>query len=292
METFPLWPLFALAFSFCGAIIIGYNHWAQVDGRTLVTFRTLGIWPLAALSLLVFPWPTTPTFYLTAAGMGVGLAYADTLLFNAAATYGGRLTALYIPMKMLICFGLWTAIDPASLTPLLASPLKMALLMAGFCLCGAALLFLRRADASWTALMAVLPVALLLSLGDVVAKEALGPVTATSGWLAVIGRTVAFLTVTTTVGTVGGLATGGIHGFQVTLSDILKSALFGVILLSGLSVLLLTLAIAPNPGYVAAITMLSALWLALWARFKHGERNNLYAGLALLLGAILVAIVG
>jgi hypothetical protein len=285
-----LWPFFALAFSFWGAVIIGYNHWAQVDGRTLVVLRTLGVWPLALLSLLFLPWPQDMTFYMVAAGMGTGLAYADTLLFNAAATHGGRLTALYIPLKMMIGFFLWIVIDPASATPLLAHPWKLAAVVAGFGACGTALMFLRKADASWTALAAVLPVALLLALGDVVAKEALGAVTAEHGWAEVIGRTVAFLTVTTTVGSVGGMVLGGKIHF--TWADALRSAGFGVVLLTGLSLLLLTLAIAPNPGYVAAITMLSALWLAMWAHFAHGEHNNIWAGVALVAGAMLVALGG
>lgn len=285
-----LWPFFALAFSFWGAVIIGYNHWAQVDGRTLVVLRTLGVWPLALVSLAFLPWPKDVTFYMVAAGMGTGLAYADTLLFNAAANHGGRLTALYIPLKMLIGFWLWIVVDPASALPLLAAPWKMVAVAAGFGACGVALMLLRQASASWTALAAVLPVALLLALGDVVAKEALGDVTAENGWAVVIGRTVAFLAVTTTVGSVGGLLLGGKIHF--TRADALRSAGFGAVLLTGLSLLLLTLAIAPNPGYVAAITMLSALWLAVWGHFVHGERNNLLAGLALVAGAMLVALGG
>jgi hypothetical protein len=54
--------------------------------------------------------------------------------------------------------------------------------------------------------------------------------------------------------------------------------------------LLVTIALAPNPGYVAAITMLSALWLAIYARVTKGEYNNWWSGLALLAGAIAVAV--
>jgi hypothetical protein len=38
--------------------------------------------------------------------------------------------------------------------------------------------------------------------------------------------------------------------------------------------------------------MLSAVWLALWARWMRGERNNLWAGLALVVGAMCVGVAG
>lgn len=286
--SLPLWPWLALGFSFCGALIIGYNQWARLDGRALVVLRVLGVWPLALLSTLFLPWPGDWQFYTVAAAMGAGLAYGDVLLFNASATYGGRLAALYVPLKMLIGFALWALLAPETLLPLLLEPWRIGALVLGFGLCGGALMFLRRADASWMALVAVLPVAMLFALSDVVAKAALGEVTAQQGLLPVMGRTVAFLTMTSTVGAVGGLILG--KPWKPTLREVLLAALFGVVLLSGLSLLLVTLALAPNPGYVAAITMLSALWLALMGYVVRREHNNWWAGVALLAGAVAVAV--
>lgn len=288
MDT--LWPLLALAFSFCGALIIGFNQWARVDGRTLVVMRVAGIWPLAACAALVVPFPTSVTFYAIAAAMGVGLAYADTLLFNASRTYGARLAALYVPLKMLIAFALWVLIEPFSVWPVLMEPWKLALMVFGFSCCGGALLFIRRSDASWLALIAVLPVAMLFALGDIVAKATLGTPTATHGLWVVMGHAVAFLLTTGTVGAVAGLMAGG--RVTPTRHDVVKSAAFGALLLASLTLLLVTLALAPNPGYVAAITMLSAFWLAIWARIVRRERNSLWAGLSLLAGAMAVAIAG
>lgn len=288
MSGMPLWPLLALGFSFCGALIIGYNQWARLDGRALVVLRVLGVWPLALLSMLFLPWPYDWQFYAVAAAMGAGLAYGDVLLFNASAEHGGRLAALYVPMKMLIGFALWAFLAPESLLPLLLEPWRISLLVVGFGFCAGALIFLRKVDASWVALLAVLPVAMLFALSDIVAKAALGEVTAQQGLLPVVGRTVAFLAMTNTVGAVGGLILGG--PWKPTRREVLLAALFGAILLGGLSLLLVTLALAPNPGYVAAITMLSALWLALLGYFMRGEHNNWWAGVALLAGAVAVAV--
>lgn len=285
-----MWPFLALAFSFCGALIVGFNQWAKLPGAHLVVARWLGVAPVAAGLLVVFPFPTDVGFYVVAAVMGAGLAYADVLLFNASRVHGGRLTALYIPLKMLIALVLWAVFDPLSLLPLFLQPWRLPLLLGGLALCAGALLFLRQSNTSLNALGAVLPVAILFAVGDVVAKHALPAPEVAPSLAAVAGSAVAFLFTTVTVGSVGGII---MYGWpRMNAAEALKSALFGVILLLSLTLLLVTLALAPNPGYVAAVTMLSALWLALIGRFIHGENDNLWAGLGLLLGALLVAIGG
>ena len=281
-----LWPLLALLFSFCGAVIVGFNHYARVDGGKLVVLRWLGVAPLALLAWLVLPWPKDTLFYLTAAAMGVALALADKLLFDAAAKHGGRLTALYIPMKMLLGFALWAAIDPHSVTVLAAVPWRGLLVVAGFAACVYAFTHLRRNDASKAAIMAVVPVAVLLALGDVVAKYALAA--PGSDLWAVVGGASAFLTVTTSVGCVVGLMMT--RRFVPTLREVMLSAAFGAILMVSLCLFLVTLALAPNPGYVGAITMLSALWLAVHGYLHHKERTNWWGGVLLLAGAVMVAV--
>lgn len=288
--TLPLWPFLALLFSLCGAVIIGYNSYAKLDGTRLVVLRWFGVAPLSLLSAALFPWPSEPTFYLVAAAMGVGLAFSDKLLFNAAHNHGGRLASLYIPIKMLMGFALWALLDPSSLQPLF-TPWKALTILAGFLACCLAMHHMRAQDATRAALIAVLPVAALLALGDVVAKEALNTTATTLAETA--GSATAFLTVTVSIGSLVGLAMAGFPKTSFPMPnkrEFLLSALFGAILLAGLTVFLITLALAPNPGYVGAITMLSTLWLAIHGYIHHKERTNWWAGIALLTGAILVAV--
>ncbi len=91
------WPLWALGFSFLGALIIAFNHAFKVDGRALVVARFVGVAPLAAVFAWFLPWPVEVDFYLTAFAMGVLLAVGEIFLFDAAAEHGGRLAALYRP---------------------------------------------------------------------------------------------------------------------------------------------------------------------------------------------------
>ena len=283
-----VWPLMALGFSFCGALIVGFNHWANLDGGRLVVLRWLGVVPLALIAFAVLPWPGEVRFYLVAAVMGVLLALSDKLLFNAASVHGGRMAALYIPIKMLLGFLLWGLLDPTSVVMLVDMPWRGALVAAGFGLCCASLFSLRKQDAGRAALVAILPVAALLALGDVAAKYSLNS-TATDLW-SVVGSATAFLTVTCTVGSIAGLIAKKGRFAKPTLREVVLSAAFGAILMASLSLFLATLAIAPNPGYVGAITMLSALWLAIHGYLYHKERANLWSGVILLLGAICVAV--
>ncbi len=285
-----VWPLLALGFSFCGALIVGFNHWANLDGGRLVVLRTAGVIPLALAAAILLPWPSALSFYGVAACMGVLIAFSDVLLFNAASKHGGRLASLYIPIKMLMGFVIWALLDPSSLQGLLVEPWRGVLVMTGFVLCTGALFGMRRQDASWVAIVAVIPVAALLAIGDVVAKMSLNSTAVTIP--EVIGSAAAFLTVTTTVGSVTSLVMSkSWRGFaRPSRREMILSAGFGALLVASLSLFLVTLALAPNPGYVGAITMLSTLWLAIHGYYYHGERTSIWGGLALLAGAVLVAV--
>ncbi len=294
MDFAAWWPVGAVVFSVFGALIVGFNQWANLPGVQLVRWRCLGVWPLALLGALLLPWPTAWGFYATAVAMGMGLAVADVALFNASRVHGARLAALYIPLKMLLAFVGWAILVPTSLWPLVSEVWRVPLLLVGFGLCSGAMLFIRRNDASWAGLLAILPAATLFAIADVVTKLTLPPLQ--GGLLAVAGSAVAFLTVTTTTGAVASLwLKEGDVAAPLTWPGwrtVRLAAGFGVLVLTGLTLLLVVLALAPNPGYVTAVSMLSVVFLAVWARWMRGERNNLWAGLALVVGAMAVGVAG
>lgn len=288
----PLWPLLAFVFSFMGACIIGYNQWAKLDGRHLTLWRYPGVL-LGSLALLPFiNLPSDPWFYVTAAGMGVVLAAADILLSNASREHGGRLTALYIPLKMILVFAVWLMLDGTQRAALWAEPFVMAGVV--LCLFASALALnnVRRSDASLTALKAIIPVAVLLAMADIVAKLLLDKpdsVLATMaggavGWMLVTGLVAAIISYAAMRRGKNKVAVG------MPVKDMVKAAGFGLLLLVGITVLLTALALAPNPGYVGAITMLSAVWLSIWGYVRHKERTSLMAGIVLVLSALVLAL--
>lgn len=281
----PLWALLSLGFSFAGALIIGFNQVFKIDGRVLVVWRTLGIVPLGVVAWWFFPWPSDVWFYVLSAGLGVASTVGDVLLYNASAKHGGRLAALYVPMKMLLGFVLWSLVDPASFHVLLQNPLHLAGILA--CFGGAfwALTHIRRSDASWPALLAVLPVAFIFAGEDVVEKLMLPH----GDMLQTLGYTSAMLVVLLSVSSIPALI--GLRGkVPFDARTLLLCTGFGALLMVGIGVLLVALVTAPNPGYVGAVSSLSVVWLATWARVRQGERNNLWAILALVASAIGVVV--
>lgn len=284
------WVGMALAFSFVGAVIIGFNQHFQVDGRALVMGRVVGVLPLAVGAFLLFPWPVDVGFYVCAAGMGLLLAAADMWLMDVSRVHGGRLAALYVPLKMLLAFGVWGVLEPASVAPLLEAPWRMGAVGVGFGLCAWALGHLRACDTSWPALVAIAPVAGLFALGDVVAKGVLPPVDGV-GLAVALGGTTAYLLTTMAAGSVvvAGQCAAAKAWPVMDAKAWAVSAAFGVLIYGGISLFLLTLSAAPNPGYVAAVTMMSSVWLAAWGKYTHGEHNNWGAALLLVLGGLVVA---
>lgn len=281
----PLWALLALGFSVAGALIIGFNQYFKFDSRVLIVWRVLGIIPVAVATWWFLPWPTEVWFYALSAGLGVASTVGDVLLYSASAKHGGRLAALYVPMKMLIGFVLWCMVDPASFWVLVANPLHLVGIL--LCFGGAfwSLTHIRRSDASWTALLAVLPVALIFAGEDVIEKLVLPH----GDMMQSLGYTSAMVVVLLSVSAIPALI--GLKGRLPTdARTVLASTAFGVLLTVGIGILVLALVVSPNPGYVGAVSSLSVVWLALWARVRQGERNNLWAILALVASAIGVVV--
>ncbi|HEX2859900.1 MAG TPA: hypothetical protein VHP58_06875 [Alphaproteobacteria bacterium] len=290
METTSLthlWPWLALAFSFFGALIIGCNQAARLEGNNAVLWRLAGILPLAFASLFFLPWPLEFGVYIGAATLGVVLAFSDVRLYRVSAVFGARLAALYIPLKIALAFLLWSAIAPSSLQIFSSSPGKLLMVIGAFTLGWVAFGNIRKNDLSATAFKALLPVAAGLAAADVLAKLCL-PVGNETTLPEIFGRAVAVLTVAAlSSAALVVWRQGKVHwpdGRQ-TLWGIGLGALH----LGGLSVLLAALALAPNPGYVGSITILGAVWLAVYAHFFHHEKNNLWAGLVLVFAGGVVA---
>lgn len=288
LEWVLWWPFGALVFSFIGALIIGFNQWAQLGTRELLAARFTGVAPLALLAWWFLPWPHDPWFYAAGAGMGLLLAAADWFLFRASAVHGARLAALYVPLKMLFSFGGWLVLAPQEMAMLAAQPVRLGLILVCFALAAYAMNGIRKNDSSWQALLAVLPVAVLFAVGDVVAKVLVPPL-AGIDFMATVGGVAAYLLATNVVCMlVGLLALRGMP--RLDTRGWLQAAGLGALIYAGIGYLLVVIVAAPNPGYVAALTMLSALWLAIWARFVAREKNDMGAGLLLVVAALGVAV--
>lgn len=285
---FPLWPILALVFSFFGAVIIGYNQIFKLDGRELAVWRVVGMVPVVVASLWVVPWPTEVGFYAVSGAIGIATVVGDVLLMNACSTYGGRLASMYVPMKMMLAFVMWGMIDPDSLSPLLREPWKMVVVLGCFGVAAWGMNHIRRNDWSLKALVAVVPSAVIFASADVIEKYVLPSAHATPH--EVVGASMAMLAMIFGVGVFPALVWLG--GWPVwNTRTVVASAGFGFILMVGITLLLVTFVVAPNPGYVAAVTCLSTVWLSVYGRYVHGEQNNVVAVLMLAAAAVGVVLV-
>jgi hypothetical protein len=278
------WQLLALVFSFFGAALIHANHVFKVDGFVLVFLRAFFVAGFGLPLFLFLSPPTQPGFYMWAALTGVVITLADVLLFNAANHHGGRLTSLYIPIKIFMVFVLWSVVDPTSFLILWETPLLLAGVLGCFVLTALALFYMRSNDASWSALLAILPVALSLTLADVFAKHAIAPGSVVAG-------AVMFLIV-------NGLVSSVLSALWLkfkrrenlaalfTKTNLTGAAVVGGLLLVGVSILLSAFVLSPNPAYAGAIAVLSVVWLTIFYKITHGDDASLKASMVLVLSAV------
>lgn len=281
------WPVLALIFSFFGAMIIHANHIFKLDGFIAVFIRGFILLGVGLPISLLFGAPEESNFYIFAALSGVLITAADVLLMNAAARHGGRLTALYIPLKIYFVFILWSIIDPASLTGL--NTWQITAIIGCFSVTTAAFLNFRKSDASMAALVSVVPISLLFTGADVFAKQAISTTN-------LLGSALMFLTIS---GIVAAILSGlwiKFHRKQnikavLIRSNIVGATVMGALLIVGIPIMLMAFALAPNPAYVGAITVLSSVWLTVYYKLFRGDDASLIASLIMVASSIVLTLV-
>jgi hypothetical protein len=272
------WEACALIGSLAAAVTVQINRHYQIEGAALVLLRSIFLVAIVAPFALSHDWPQYNEFYLLAIVVGLMSVFADVVLFNAAAIYGGRLTSLYMAIKILGGFALWSFIDPTFLPNLMAHPGVFAGIVGCLTLSATAMFVMRRNDISWGALLAVLPAGLMLTLADSASKVAMQGADLVAGALAytfllgLVSLTASLLwfllfrrdklrTLFTRRSLGAGLTTGG--AFAVMLASMTASV-----------------AQSPNPAYANVLALMSIVWLMVYLRLrKEPDDANPVAGL-------------
>ncbi|MBI1363185.1 MAG: hypothetical protein GC134_04305 [Proteobacteria bacterium] len=274
----PGWEVFALLASLASAVTVQINRYYRLEGAALVLLRSIFLVAIVAPFAAAVPWPDYNEFYILAVVVGMMGLFADVVLFNAAATYGGRLTSLYMAIKILGGFFLWSFIDKGFLPALMVHPGVFAGVMACLALSALAMMVMRRNDVSWAALLAILPAGLMLTLADSASKVAMQGAEVLSGsivytfmlglvslvgtslWYALFRRR-ALRTMFTRRSLTAGAATGA--AFAVMLGAMTAAV-----------------AQSPNPAYVNVLALMSMVWLMIYLRLrKEEDEANPVAGL-------------
>lgn len=255
------WILFAVLGSLFQAAFVETNRIARVDARVL------NFWHVAMVLVLFIPlipymaWPEDRTFYAFALAVSMGMGISTQILFGLAKSHNGRVSSMYMPIEVLVVYGLWFAFYPPSMEIYQHDPMAKTAIFLSFCLFSASLLLIRRNDIGWNAFMAVLPVALFLGLRAIFAKIAMMDAGAD-----IIGHTLSF----TFIVYVGILplaaalvmANGG-FARAAPIPPFKSGFLCAFFALGSFICYTLGVTLASNPAYVIMVFMMVPVWLLL-----------------------------
>lgn len=283
-----IWVLFALAAGLTYCVQSEINKHYKTDGFELNTFRA-GIATILFLPALpLMEWPRIPEYYLVLLLEAAVSVVCMMAQYNLAAKKNGRIACLHQPIVILITFALWLALSPEQRQFFLDNPQNALYVGIGFTLFIFSLFAVRKNDAGWLALMAVIPIAVLYSVMAVISKIAL------EHGENMLGISLNFVFLCNLLMLIMSLPLylsrqkGRLHP---PLSTVKSSS--GVAVFHSLSWLFYCLAVigTPNPAYVGVITGLAPLWFLIYYKIrKHEDDASPMAGLVMGVAAIIVLI--
>ena len=288
MALLDNWQFLAFIASMLTAVYIHINHKFKVSGLVLVLLRGLFM-VLALLPVAVFlglP-DVGVSFYFMSVLIGLIVVIGDKFLLDAAAVHGGRLTSLFISMKMFVVFTAWSIIQPASIAPLLENGWAMAGVVGCYFMMVAAMNSMRAHDGTVKAILAIIPAVIALGTSDIFSKKALG----TMEGLDVL---IWFLLVTQ-IGCVLGSSAWLYPKLRYQTATIfnrdnIKGALVMLVPFTFMiGFFLSAIARAPNPGYVGAITVLTTVWLTIYYKITQDDSASWRSSLVLVIAAMILA---
>ncbi len=167
------WFLIAWVCSLMTAIFIYTNQIFKLSGPLFMVFRGVGQF-LALLPFIILFEPIDNfAYYILCTVQGCLIAFNDYRLFRSAKAFGAEVTSSLQPLAIGLIFILWLLINPADLRAMLHNPLHLTLVV--LCLSGItfSILKMKKAKSSSRAMKYLLPCLCLLSVNDVINKEAM-----------------------------------------------------------------------------------------------------------------------
>ncbi len=260
----------------------------------MVLWRGLGV--LAALTPVVIflPWPKDPIFYciVTVVGIITGV-YERQTYYVAGQGNAGGLSRL-LPLTIWVTFIIWIIISSRIRTDYAAHPLHALAIFGALGICGAGVFLMQQAVVDARLFRDVMPIVILRGITDVLNKTAMNhsaeifPANiAIYVWWAA-----AWLTLTTLF--LNWRATGKIMPDNPFRRIYIKPA----IVISSIMLLIMAckttaMNFAPNPAYVTATALLSALWVTLYHRLRREpDPSNLWAGALIVAGTFGLVLAG
>lgn len=283
-----LWLVLALASSLLTAQNVESNRRARQEGFRLNFWRmsmaALFWWPLSMLE----KWPSDWTFYGAAMFGGVAMIIGFTIQNELANKHNGRVAILHGPLKAVLVFILWAAIDPVARGHVFEKPLVTLGVVGCLATMVMALAQFRHNDVSWNSFRAVLPIVVVYGMGDMLARFAITPDELHE-------RLVVFLfVVALTSSTVSLLIwpwrpKPELPMFtQKLMKDAFRAAMGST---ANQVCFFMALVLGPSPAYVSMVALLAPVWLLVyhrWAGIK--DDANPVAGTLLVFAAVVLMV--
>ncbi len=281
------WVLFAFIGSLFQAAFVETNRIFKADARLLNFWHVVLVLVLFVPLIPYMIWPAERSFYLLAMLVAFGMGISMQILFSLARQHNGRVSSMYLPLEVVVAYGLWFAFYPPAMELYQADPYRQTGIFLAFCLFSISLLLIRRNDIGWNAFMAVIPVAIFFGLRAVFSKIAM-----LDAGGDVIGYTLSF-TFLIYLGILplayGLLLANG--GFKKAAPfPPIKPAIFcAIFALVSFICYTIGVTLAANPAYVAMIFMMVPVWLLL-LHIVTGVRDDAspWAGTVMIAGAAIL----
>ena len=283
------WIAFSIVASLIGAVLAQANHVLQLRGAMLVLTRSVFAVLIVAPLVVQLQWPDSPQFYLYMAGGVMCIFVGDMVLFEAARQLGGRLASVFLPIKIYFAFIVWALVDPQFLenfvkTPLVASGVLVCLAITGLAMAG-----IKQSDTAWPAMKKVFPVGLAFGLADVFIKLGLeGTNAAETSLLFVFMLNLAHIPMAYWFLKYRPVKEAQWPDTTVDVTFLRRHRiLIGGVLVGGLSVLIsycinMAIGLSSNPAYVAALLLLSVVWLSIYNRVRGFDDRASFREIGLL----------
>lgn len=270
------WISFSLLASVMAAIMTQINHHLQMRPPLVILLRSVFTLLFLAPIVAQIMWPHHTSFFVYFFFAAFFAFAGDIILFEAARRHGGRLTSMFMPVKIITAFVLWAVIDRLFLVYLFDNPLTSSGILFFLLLSVYAVASMRNCDTSWPAFKQVAWVGVFYTLLDVFIKLGMeGTDMSQTALLFVFIR--AFIGVPIAVLMLRfQREEGALESWRQISGD--KRALFlgAGVLLGAISVvnsysINMAIGLSPNPGYVSVLMLLSVAWLSGYNRLRGYE---------------------
>jgi hypothetical protein len=283
-----LWALYGLLHSLLRAAFAETNRAYKIDGRQLAFGQALAGLLFLVPFIPLMTWPSDPHFYRAAVGVALIFSLGNLLHLNLSAQKAGRVSSIYMPLEALAATLIWIAVTPALIYEHQNNMLMTISVVVAFFLSTIGLVKIRPQDINLRAFLLVAPLGLTYAVAGTVTKTVMSSSSVFPDALAYALISFSVMTVVTGLG----IFIQGAGFPDMRSGPVIKASLLtGLVSACAYTAFVVSVALAPNPGYTSMLAMLLPVWLLVW----HGiirvkDRASGMAAMLIVIGSCLLMV--